>query len=110
MRKIYVILTLVGIVLPFSQLIRWLIEYGINIELFIKQILENPVAAFAWLDVVVTVIIITFMIINEGKKLKMTSLWIPIAASFIGGASVGLPLFLYMRHHHLDKIQKTQLD
>nr|WP_314369986.1 DUF2834 domain-containing protein [uncultured Acinetobacter sp.] len=107
MRKIYVVLTLVGIVLPFSQLIRWLIEYGINIELFIKQILENPVAAFAWLDVVVTVIVITFMIINEGKKLKMTSLWIPIAALFIGGASVGLPLFLYMRQYHLDKIQRT---
>lgn len=107
MRKIYVVLTIVGIILPFSQFIRWLIEYGITIELFIKQILENPVAAFAWLDVVVTVIVITFMIINEGKKLKMTSLWIPIAASFIGGALVGLPLFLYMRQHHLDKIQKT---
>ncbi len=42
------------------------------------------------------------MILNEGKKLKIKRLWIPIVASFIGGASVGLPLFLYMKQCHLD--------
>jgi len=43
------------------------------------------------------------MVMNEGKTLKMKRLWIPIAASFMGGTSVGLPLFLYMKQCHLEK-------
>lgn len=72
------------------------------LHFFFRQIIESPLATFAWLDVVVTVIVIVLMILNEGKKLKIKRLWIPIVASFIGGASVGLPLFLYMKQCHLD--------
>ena len=103
MKTIYAFLTLIGAALPFSQFILWLTKYGLNFSLFFRQITENPLAAFAWLDVVVTVIVIVFMVMNEGKNLKMKRLWIPIAASFMGGASVGLPLFLYMKQCHLEK-------
>ncbi|WP_421772816.1 hypothetical protein [Elizabethkingia meningoseptica] len=34
----------------------WLHEHGFNFTLFFRQIIENPLAAFAWLDVVVTVL------------------------------------------------------
>ena len=104
MRKIYALLTLVGIILPFSQFILWLAEYGFNFSLFIRQIIENPLATFAWLDVIVTVVVIVVMVMNEGRNHKIKRLWIPIIASFVGGASVGLPLFLYMKQCHLEKI------
>ena len=42
------------------------------------------------------------MVVNEGKKLKIKRLWIPIVASFLGGAAVGLPLFLYMKQCYID--------
>lgn len=103
MKKIYALLTLIGLVLPFSQFITWLVEYGFNFSLFFQHIIENPLAAFAWLDVIVTVVVIVFMVINDGKNQKMKRLWIPIITSFIGGASVGLPLFLYMKECHLEK-------
>lgn len=103
MRKIYGLLTLVGIILPFSQFLLWLTEYGFNVSLFIDQIIANPLATFAWLDVIVTVIVIVVMVMNEGKNDKIKRLWIPIIASFVGGASVGLPLFLYMKQCHLEK-------
>lgn len=105
MKTIYGLLTLIGIALPFSQFISWLIEYGLNVTLFFQHIIANPLATFAWLDVVITVIVIVFLVINEGKNLKMKRLWIPIVASFIGGASVGLPLFLYMRQSHIEKLK-----
>lgn len=104
MKTIYALLTLIGIALPFSQFIRWLAEYGFNFSLFFRQIIESPLASFAWLDVVVTVIVIVVMIVNQGKIYKIKRLWIPILASFIGGASVGLPLFLYMQQCHLEKL------
>jgi len=104
MRKIYALFTLVGILLPFSQFILWLAEYGFNFSLFIRQIIENPLATFAWLDVIVTVVVIVVMVMNEGRNYKIKRLWIPIIASFVGGASVGLPLFLYMKECYLEKI------
>ena len=64
MKTIYALLTLLGIALPFSQFTLWLVEYGFDVALFLQQIIENPLAAFAWLDVVVTVIVIVFMVFN----------------------------------------------
>ena len=104
MRKIYALFTLVGVILPFSQFVLWLTEYGFSFSLFIHQIVENPLATFAWLDVILTVIVIVVMVMNEGRNYKIKRLWIPIIASFVGGASVGLPLFLYMKQCHLEKI------
>ena len=74
MRKIYALLTLVGIILPFSQFLLWLTEYGFNVSLFIDQILANSLATFAWLDVIVTVIVIVVMVMNEGKNDKIKRL------------------------------------
>jgi hypothetical protein len=104
MKRIYLSLTILGVALPFSQFIPWLCQNGFNFPLLLQQIIENPLAAFAWLDVIVTVVVIVCMAISEGKKLKIKKLWIPIVASFIGGASVGLPLFLYIKECHLEKI------
>jgi hypothetical protein len=102
-KKIYALMTLIGIVLPFSQFIVWINQHGLNFKLFFRQIIENPIAAFAWLDVVITVMVIIFMVINDGNKHKMKRLWVPILASLMGGASVGLPLFLYMKQCHLEQ-------
>ncbi|MCG3670866.1 DUF2834 domain-containing protein [Aliarcobacter butzleri] len=108
MKKLYALLTIIGIILPFSQFMMWLNDHGFNFILFFQHIVENPIATFAWLDVVVTVIVIVFMVINDGNNLKMERLWIPIVASLIGGASVGLPLFLYMKQSHLEKVGCTK--
>jgi hypothetical protein len=104
MKTIYALLTFIGIALPFSQFVPWLAEHGLNVGLFFQQITDNPLAVFAWLDVVVTVIVIVVMVMNDGKSLHMKKLWIPVLASFIGGASVGLPLFLYMKQGHIERL------
>lgn len=103
MKILYALLTIIGTILPFSQFIKWLTKYGFNPSLFFQQIFENPLTTFAWFDIFVTVIVIVLMIINDGKIHKMKKLWVPILASFLGGASVGLPLFLYMKQCHLEK-------
>jgi hypothetical protein len=103
MKTIYALLTIAGIALPFSQFIPWLAEHGLDIGLFFQQIIDSPLSAFAWLDVVVTVVVIVVMVVNDGKALGMKRLWLPVVASFAGGASVGLPLFLYMKQCHIEQ-------
>ncbi|WOE32283.1 MULTISPECIES: DUF2834 domain-containing protein [unclassified Acinetobacter] len=55
-----------------------------------------------------TVFVIILMAINENKELKIKKIWIPIIASLLGGASVGLPLFLYMKQCHIDNELKLK--
>ena len=44
-------------------------------------------------------------ILWEGRRVRMSALWAPIAATGLIGVSCGLPLFLFMRErltHDLD--------
>lgn len=106
MKLLYGFLALIGLVLPFTQLITWIIDNGLDVNLFIQQAMENKISIFAWLDVIITVVVIIIMVINDGRKYKISFLWIPIVGSLTVGASLGLPLFLLMRELRMDKIKR----
>ncbi len=94
MKNVYLALAIVGLILPYSQFIPFLLENGLNIPLIATEITGYRLSSFAWLDVVVTALVIITLIFDE-KKLK--SWWIPVAATLLIGPSCGLPLYLYMR-------------
>lgn len=104
MKYFYAILCLIGILFPYYFFIPWLLEHGINIELFISDITQSQIGAFAWSDVIVSAIVLVGFIIIEGKRQNMRRLWIPLLGTFTVGVSLGLPLFLLMREIHLTKI------
>ncbi|MFU1796232.1 DUF2834 domain-containing protein [Paenibacillus azoreducens] len=61
--------------------------------------------SFAWLDVIVSVVVLTAFILYESKRIKMglRLLWIPIIGTFTVGVSFGLPIFLFLRELHIEK-------
>lgn len=102
MKTLYSILCLLGIALPLSQLMPWLAQHGFDIPLLIDEAFGNRISAFAWLDVVVSAIVVLAFVLWEGQRIGMRKLWIPIAGLFSVGVSLGLPLFLLLREMHLD--------
>lgn len=107
MKYFYGILSLLGIILPYSQLIPWLYEKGFSItEIFIEAS-QSRIGAFAWMDVVVSAVVLIGFIIYEGKKKEMKHLWLPIISTLTVGVSLGLPLFLLLREIHMDKNRRT---
>ena len=94
MKNMYLALAAVGLILPYSQFVPFLLENGLNISMIVTEITGYRLSAFAWLDVVVTAVVIITLILDE-KKLK--NWWIPVAATLLIGPSCGLPLYLYMR-------------
>ncbi|HEY7471798.1 MAG TPA: DUF2834 domain-containing protein, partial [Gemmatimonadota bacterium] len=46
----------------------------------------------------------------EGRRLGMSHLWSPVAATTAFGVSAGLPLFLYLRQRKLDVTQRLRSD
>ncbi|MFH7026648.1 MAG: DUF2834 domain-containing protein [Heteroscytonema crispum UTEX LB 1556] len=103
LKVIYLVLSIVGLVLPCSQLIPFIFEHGLDIQLFVEQLFINRISACFGLDVIVSFLALCTFIFWEGTRLKMQNLWIYIACSFSVGVSFGLPLFLLMRQLHLEQ-------
>ena len=103
MKKLYLLLAILGFILPLSQFISWLLEFGVDVPLMFHMIAEDKLSFFAWLDVIVSAAVLVIFIVYEGRKQSMSRLWIPIAGTLCVGVSFGLPLFLLLRERYLEK-------
>ena len=101
MTKVYASLALIGTVAPLSQFMPWLSRHGLDIQLLIQQAFEPNIAAFAWLDVIISAVVLLLFIYWEGRRIKLQRLWIPALGTCAVGVSLGLPLFLMMRERKL---------
>ncbi len=102
LQSIYLLLCVLGTLLPLSQFFPFLMEHGLDVVLFFELLFANPISGFFGLDVIVSAVVLIVFIVVEGKRLKMPNLWI----SFLGlmvGVSLAFPLFLWLRQRHLDQ-------
>lgn len=100
---IYVILCLLGIALPYWQFIPWLVNNGLDIPLLFSEAMQTRMGAFAWLDVLVSAVVLIIFIQVESARIRLKRSWLPILGTCTVGVSLGLPLFLMMRELHLRK-------
>ena len=104
LRHLYLLFALIGLVLPYSQFIPWIVEHhALNMPLFIRDLFANRISAFFAMDVIVSAIVLISFIQTEGKRLGMRLLWLPTVSVILVGVSLGLPLFLYLRQRRLDQ-------
>ena len=104
LRYLYLVLALIGLILPYSQFLPWIMEHhAMNIPLFIHDMFANQISAFFAMDVIVSAIVLIVFILDEGQRQGMRALWLPVIATLLVGVSLGLPLFLYLRQIQLDQ-------
>jgi hypothetical protein len=96
-KYVYLLIGLLGLVLPYSQLIPWIVEHGLDVSLFIEQLVTSRVAAFGWLDAGVSGLALFAFILIEGREGHVPHRWLPVAGTLLVGVSFGLPLYLYLR-------------
>src|SRR5579864_1176852 len=96
-KRIYLILCVFGFALPYSQFIPWVLQNGLPMKFFLQQLFSNRIGAFFGLDVLVSAIVLFRLIRQDGRRLRMRGLWIPVVATLLVGVSLGFPLFLYQR-------------
>ncbi|MEJ1931783.1 DUF2834 domain-containing protein [Nostoc sp. NIES-2111] len=106
-KTIYLLLCILGTVLPYSQFLPFLLEHGLNIPLFLEQLFANRISSFFGLDLIVTSLVFWVFVFWEGTRLKMPNLWVYVASNLLVGVSLGLPLFLLMRQQHLEQQTET---
>jgi Terpene cyclase DEP1 len=104
LRHLYLLFCVLGLVLPYSQLIPWIAEHhALDMSIFFRDLFANRISAFFGLDVIVSAIVLIVFIGGEGKRLGMRLLWVPTIGTLLVGVSFGLPLFLYLRQLQLDR-------
>ncbi len=105
-KHIYLLLCVIGTILPYSQFIPFFAEHGLDLSLFVGSAFVNYASSGIAFDAIVTGLAVIALILVEGRRLGMKNLWLPIASIFTVGMSLGLPLFLYMREDALEKSLK----
>lgn len=96
-KLIYLLLCVVGTILPLSFLLPFFRDHGLNMRLFFEQLFANSISSFFGTDVIVSAVCLWVFVFFEGRRARVKHLWAPIAASLLVGVSLGLPLFLYLR-------------
>ncbi len=105
LRHSYLAFAVIGLVLPYSQFVPWIMEHhALNMPLFIRDLFANRISTFFAMDVIVSAVVLISFIQSEGKRLGMRALWLPIVGVLLVGVSLGLPLFLYQRQLQLDRV------
>src|SRR5258708_12063366 len=97
MGAVYLFLSVLGAVLPYAKLVRWVREHGLNLPLLLTELFSTRIGGFFGLDVILSAVTLLIFIRSEGGHRKMRLLWLPVAATCLVGVSCGLPLFLYLR-------------
>jgi hypothetical protein len=103
LKNAYLILCILGTALPYSQFVPFLLEEGLNINAFFRELFANQISVFFGMDVIVSSLVFATFVFSEGSRLKMKNLWIYIASNLLVGVSLGLPLFLLMRQRKLEE-------
>ena len=103
LQNIYILLCLLGFVLPYSQFIPFLSEHGLNITLFFEQLFANRISAFFAIDLLISSVVFWVFLYWEGSHLKMSNLWVYVVCNLAVGLSLGFPLFLLMRQRKLEQ-------
>jgi hypothetical protein len=103
-RHIYLALCFVGLLVPNSLFLPWFLEHGLNPQRFVQDLFSNGVSAFFGMDVVISAMALGAFVFVEAARLRLERRWLPIVATCLVGVSLGLPLFLYQRQVHLDRV------
>jgi hypothetical protein len=96
-KTLYLALCVLGTLLPCSQLVAFVRQYGFDTSAFVGQLFANRISAFFGLDVIVSSLVLWTFVLIEGRREGIRALWAPIVANLLVGVSLGLPLFLYLR-------------
>lgn len=101
MQWLYLIVAILGMILPLSQLIPFLVTYGFDMPLFFRQLFQNHVSAFFGIDVIVSSLALWLFVFSEGRRHSMKNLWLYLVCNLTIGVCLALPLFLFYRERRL---------
>lgn len=101
-KNLYLVLSLIGLVLPYWFFFNFLSTNGLNASLLVQQLFANNISTFFAVDLIISIIVFWIYMVSEATRLQMNNVWLYILASLTVGLSFALPLFLYFRARKME--------
>jgi hypothetical protein len=107
MKKVLIVLTVIGTVLPNIFVLKESFEsgnyllYAAPLDTFRDMFATNASSAFI-IDLLFIVLLFLWWSYKEAKSLEIKNVWIFWVYTFALGIAGGLPLFLYFRQRRLE--------
>lgn len=103
-KNLYLVLAILGIILPYTQFVPWSNANGFNIALIGSLMFANQIAAGVAIDALIAALAIVLFIVFDKKETKVKYWWAPIVGIFLAGISFALPFYLFLREKALKKL------
>lgn len=94
LKYVFLALVIAGVIVPYMAFVPWAIEHGLDLRLLVEQAGVNRIAAFAWLDVVVSAVALLVAAYSK-QFITLKQAGIVTALTLLAGVSAGLPMLLY---------------
>ncbi|HEY2982063.1 MAG TPA: DUF2834 domain-containing protein [Anaerolineales bacterium] len=96
-KNLYLLLAIVGLILPYYFLVRFLSANGVDLQLMLGQLFVNDISAFFAIDLILSIAVFCLFVPGAADRLKLRNGWLFVLAALTVGLSFALPLFLYFR-------------
>lgn len=100
-KLVYLILAIIGFILPYYFLISFLMTHGFDSRLFLVQLFATPISTFFAVDLLLSCVVFIVFLKQEAERNAMKHQWIYWVLLLTVGLSFALPLFLWAREGHL---------
>jgi hypothetical protein len=107
MKKLYLTLTVIGLIAPYALVALFVREYGWNPTLFWEQMWANYISSLEMTDLTLSCVVFWIWMFREGSRHRIGRLWIYVAVTLSVGLCFALPLFLYVREQKLEAERAT---
>jgi len=95
--RFYILLALLGLILPWAQYVPFIQTEGVNLPLFLRQVFANgPATGFA-LDVLWATLVFWIWSYFDARQNNVPHWWAALLAGACLGLSVALPLYLAIK-------------
>ena len=110
MQLAYLLLAILGLALPYSQLVPFVAHNGLDLSLFWSQLFTNDISSGFAADVLVSSVVFWLFVLKEAARLEIKRPWLYVFLNLIAGLSFALPLFLMMRLRKINGTPTPHID
>ncbi len=100
MRRLYLLLAVIGAALPYYFFASFLAANGFNLQLLLGQLFANDISTFFAVDLIITTVVFWLFAYQESRERHLPYWWLFVIASLLIGPSFAFPIFLYVRESY----------
>ena len=104
MKTLYLVLTIVGAVIPYAFFLQYFSSEGVSLVGFLEAIFANPAASGFTADLLFTSFVFWIFMIQQRRRVRGPNPILFVLLNLLIGLSCAFPAYLYARERNQDAL------